>query len=79
MLSLLRRWFPRKRLALLFSVAGIVLMGIDLSLTRNFFSHVGELMVLSLLCLATGIMLDRDPRPKTSPAAATPPNTGENH
>lgn len=71
MVSLLRRWFPRKRLALLFSVAGIVLMGVDLTLTRNFFSHIGELMVLSLLCFATGIMLDRDPRPKNSTASVT--------
>lgn len=78
MVSLLRRWLPRKRLALLFSVAGIVLMGVDLSLTRNFFTHIGELMVLSLLCLATGILLDRDPRPKDppSPAAQT---SGKKH
>lgn len=79
MLSLLRRWFPRKRLALMFSVAGMVLMGVDLSLTRNFFSHIGELMVLSLLCFATGLVLDRDPRAKTSPAPPPPPATGKNH
>ncbi|MHB1399822.1 MAG: hypothetical protein ACYDAI_16615 [Trichloromonadaceae bacterium] len=78
MISLLRRWFPRKRLALLFSVAGIVLMGVDLSLTRNFFSHIGELMVLSLLCFATGIMLDRDPRPK-NPASPGSQTSGKNH
>lgn len=77
MVSLLRRWFPRKRLALLFSVAGIMLMGVDLTLTRNVFSHIGELMVLSLLCFAAGIMLDRDPRPKAPPAPATAPNTGK--
>lgn len=79
MLSLLRRWFPRKRLALMFAVAGVVLMGVDLSLTRNFFSHIGELMVLSLLCFATGLVLDRDPRVKTSPATQPPPATGKNH
>lgn len=76
MISLLRRCFPRKRLALLFSVAGVVLMGVDLTLTRNVFTHIGELMVLSLLCFAAGIMLDRDPRPKTPPAAAV--TTGKN-
>lgn len=70
--SLLRRWFPRKRLALHCAVAGVVLMGIDLSLTRNFFSHIGELMILSLLCFAAGILLDRDPRPQT-PRAQVPP------
>lgn len=78
MVSLLRRWFPRKRLALLFSVAGIVLMGVDLSLTRNFFTHIGELMVLSLLCFATGIMLDRDPRPKNSPSPGSQ-TSGKKH
>lgn len=79
MLSLLRRWFPRKRLALMFAVAGVVLMGVDLSLTRNFFSHIGELMVLSLLCFATGLVLDRDPRAKNSAAPPPPPATGKNH
>lgn len=78
MVSLLRRWFPRKRLALLFSVAGVVLMGIDLTLTRNFFSHIGELMVLSLFCFATGILLDRDPRPQP-PAAPVTPTRGKDH
>ncbi len=75
MFARLHRWFPRKRLAMLCSVAGIVLMGVDLSLTRNFFSHVGELMVLSLLLLAAGIMLDRDPRAKTP---ASSPSSGKN-
>ena len=39
-------------------------MGIDLLLTRDFFTHIGELMATSLLCFAAAIYLDRSPRPK---------------
>lgn len=55
----------RKRLAMFFAVLGIVLMGVDLMMTRNFFTHVGELMVASILCFVIGIVLDRDPPGKT--------------
>ena len=51
----------RKRLAMSFAVLGVVLMGVDLLITRNFFTHVGELMVASILCFVIGIVLDRDP------------------
>ncbi len=50
----------RKRIALGFSVLGIVLMGVDMMVTRDFFVHVGELMVASLVCLALGIFIDRE-------------------
>ncbi|MEJ2201414.1 MAG: hypothetical protein P8X63_10435 [Desulfuromonadaceae bacterium] len=49
----------RKRLSMACSILGVLLMGIDLLLTRNFFTHVGELMVASLGCLALAIVLDR--------------------
>jgi len=39
-------------------------MGLDLMLTRDFFTHIGELMAASLLCFAAAIYLDRSPRPK---------------
>jgi len=52
----------RRHLAIFFSATGIALMGVDLLITRNFFSHVGELMALSMICLATGIALDREPK-----------------
>ncbi len=39
-------------------------MGIDLILTRDFFTHIGELMAASLLCFAAAIYLDRSPRAK---------------
>ncbi len=55
--------FPgnRKRWAMGFAVCGVVLMGVDLLLTRNFFIHVAELMVASLLCFALALFLDRGP------------------
>jgi len=59
----------RKRLAMPFAVLGVVLMGVDLLITRNFFTHVGELMVASILCFVIGIVLDRDPGKKGN----TPP------
>ncbi len=52
--------FTRKRIAMSFSVLGIVLMGVDMMVTRDFFVHVGELMIASLLCLALGIFIDRE-------------------
>ncbi len=51
----------RKRLAMAFSVLGIGLMGVDLMMTRNFFTHIGELMALSIFCFVIGIVLDREP------------------
>jgi len=64
----MKRFLRRCHLAIFFSATGIALMGVDLLMTRNFFSHIGELMVLSVLCLAAGIVLDR--RPQRLPAAA---------
>ena len=61
----MKRLFTRKRLAMFFAVLGILLMGIDLMITRNFFTHVGELMVASILCFVIGIVLDRDSKGKT--------------
>ncbi len=54
----------RKRLAMLFGVFGIVLMGVDLMMTRNFFVHIGELMAASLLCFVLALLLDRTPKGK---------------
>jgi ABC-type microcin C transport system permease subunit YejB len=56
----MKRLFTRKRLAMFFAVLGIGLMGVDLMITRNFFTHVGELMVASIVCFVIGIVLDRD-------------------
>jgi hypothetical protein len=58
------KFFTRKRCSLLFAGAGLALMGIDLILTRDFFTHIGELMAASLLCFAAAIYLDRSPRAK---------------
>jgi hypothetical protein len=58
------KFFARKRCSLLFAGAGLALMGLDLMLTRDFFTHIGELMAASLLCFAAAIYLDRSPRPK---------------
>jgi len=44
-----------------FGIMGIVLMGVDLLMTRNFFVHIGELMAASLFCLALALFLDRTP------------------
>jgi len=64
----------RKRLAMPFAVLGVVLMGVDLLITRNFFTHVGELMVASILCFVVGIVLDRGPGKKGNTAS---PRTGK--
>jgi hypothetical protein len=55
----MKKFFSRKRLAMAFSVLGVVLMGVDLMLTRNFFTHIGELMALSIVCFVVGIVLDQ--------------------
>ncbi len=54
----------RKRLAMFFGIMGIVLMGVDLMMTRNFFTHIGELMVASLSCFGLALFLNRDPKNK---------------
>ena len=54
----MKRLLTRKRFAMFFAVLGVSLMGIDLMMTRNFFTHIGELMVASILCFITGIVLD---------------------
>lgn len=70
----------RRHLATFFSATGFALMGVDLLMTRNFFSHIGELMVLSVLCLAAGIVVDRQPkvqRQKSEAASGTPRRRGK--
>lgn len=52
------RWLTRPRLALGLGITGILLMGLDLLITRNFFVHVAELMVPSLLCLVLALVVD---------------------
>jgi hypothetical protein len=51
----------RKRWAMGCALCGMVLMGVDLLVTRNFFIHVAELMVPSLICFALALFIDRDP------------------
>jgi hypothetical protein len=55
----------RKRLAMFFGIMGIVLMGVDLMMTRDFFRHIGELMAASLFCLVLALALDRDPKDRS--------------
>ncbi len=57
----MKKLFTRKRLSMGCAILGMILMGVDLMLTRNFFTHIGELMVASLLCFVTAIYLDRTP------------------
>jgi hypothetical protein len=38
-------------------------------ITRDFFTHVGELMIASILCFVIGIVLDRDSRERKSTPA----------
>ncbi|MDO3379187.1 hypothetical protein [Geoalkalibacter halelectricus] len=52
----------RPRAAILLAVTGVFLMGVDLLITRDVFVHVGELMILSLLCLAASLVVDRGSR-----------------
>jgi hypothetical protein len=65
----MKRLLTRKRLAMSFAVLGVCLMGIDLMITRDFFTHVGELMIASILCFVIGIVLDRDSRERKSTPA----------
>lgn len=58
----MKKFFTRKRLAMAFGVLGITLMGVDLMMTRNFFTHIGELMAASILCFVIAIVLDRTPK-----------------
>jgi hypothetical protein len=60
----MKKPFTRKRLSMAFSVLGITLMGVDIMITRNFFTHVGELMAASIICFVVGIVLDHTPRDK---------------
>ncbi len=48
-----------------FGILGIVLMGVDLMMTRNFFSHIAELMAASLSCFVLALLLDREPKDKS--------------
>lgn len=43
---------------MLFAVTGILLMGVDLLMTQNFFRHIGELMLASILCFILALVLD---------------------
>lgn len=49
----------QKRLALCFGALGIALMGADLMITQNFFTHVAELMAASIACFIIALLLDR--------------------
>jgi len=49
----------KKRLSLGFGILGVVLMGVDLLITGNFFSHIAELMLSSILCFILALILDR--------------------
>jgi hypothetical protein len=53
----------RSRWAMGFALLGVVLMGVDLLVTRNFFTHVAELMVASLFCFILALVLDRSTPP----------------
>lgn len=57
----MKKLFTRKRVAMAFCVLGVGLMGVDIMMTRNFFTHVGELMAASIICFVIGIVLDRKP------------------
>lgn len=50
----------KKRLALCFGALGIALMAADLMITKNFFSHVAELMAASIACFIIALLLDRN-------------------
>jgi len=49
----------QKRLAMGLGVLGVVLMGVDLYLTRDFFVHIAELMGASITCFILALLLDR--------------------
>ena len=48
-----------------FCLLGVLLMGVDLLLTRNFFTHIGELMTASILCFVIGLTLDHSKKTAT--------------
>lgn len=54
----MKNLFTRKRLSVVFCSIGIGLMGVDLFMTRDFFTHVAELMAASIICLLAGLALD---------------------
>lgn len=63
------RGIGRKRWAMGFAVLGMILMGVDLLMTRNVFVHIAELMGASILCFVCALLLDRGstrPRPGES-------------
>ncbi len=68
----MKRIFTRQRVAMGFGVTGIILMGVDLLSTRNFFVHIGELMMASLLCLVIAIALDHGSSDQASPPTPGP-------
>ncbi|GAB6082525.1 hypothetical protein JCM30471_14390 [Desulfuromonas carbonis] len=49
----------RQRWAMGFAVLGMLLMGVDLLMTRNFFVHIAELMAASIFCFVCALLLDR--------------------
>ncbi|KIH77060.1 hypothetical protein SAMN05660860_00449 [Geoalkalibacter ferrihydriticus] len=73
----MKNLFTRPRLAIFFAVIGMLLMGVDLLITRDVFAHVGELMVLSLLCLVTALVIDREPQ-RTNRLPSESGNESEN-
>jgi len=59
----LKHLVTRNRIAFCFSCLGIVLMGVDLLITRSPFIHIAELMAASLSCLLLGLLFGRTPVP----------------
>ena len=57
----MRKIFSRQRLSMFFALLGIGLMGVDLLLTGNFFSHIGELMAASIFCFILALLLEQLP------------------
>ncbi len=47
---------------------GIALMGVDLMITQNFFTHIGELMAASSSCFFLDLVCDRDQKGKSGEA-----------
>lgn len=56
----------RRQWAIGFALLGVVLMGVDLLVTRNFFVHVAELMIPSLFCFVLALVIDRGAPPPGS-------------
>jgi len=59
----MKKTLTRSRIATALAVTGIVLMGVDLMITRSLFIHVGELMAASLLCFVSALVVDRGSEP----------------